>query len=83
MAPKALAVVRDIVKETRRIRFEGNNYSADWHKEAAKRGLPNAKNTPEALETFISKDVVSLYERYKVLSKEELEAKHEIKLEAT
>ncbi|MBI5243003.1 MAG: glutamine synthetase III [Elusimicrobia bacterium] len=82
IAPKALAVVRDIVKETKRIRFEGNGYSPDWHKEAAKRGLPNAKNTPEALETFLDKDVAGLYSRYKVLTEEELKAKHEIKLEA-
>ena len=82
MAPKALAAVRDMVKETKRIRFEGNNYSEQWHREAARRGLPNAKNTPEALETFLCEDVVALYERYKVLSREELEAKHEIKLEA-
>ncbi|HAH05892.1 MAG TPA: glutamine synthetase type III [Elusimicrobia bacterium] len=81
IAPKALSVVRDVVKETKRIRFEGNGYSPEWHKEAAKRGLPNAKNTPEALETFVQKDVVELYTKYGVLSKDELHAKHEIKLE--
>ncbi|MFA6029412.1 MAG: glutamine synthetase III [Elusimicrobiota bacterium] len=79
---RALDVVRELVKETKRIRFEGNGYSEEWHREAARRGLPNAKNTPDALETFVEKAVVELYERYKVLSKHELEAKHEIKLEA-
>ena len=79
---KALAVVREIVKETKRVRFEGNGYSEEWHKEAAKRGLPNAKNTPEALATFLEKDTVNLFVKYKILCKEELHAKHEIKLEA-
>ncbi|HVE12555.1 MAG TPA: glutamine synthetase III [Elusimicrobiota bacterium] len=79
---KALKVIRDIVKETKRVRFEGNGYSEEWQKEAAKRGLPNAKNTPAALELLTDKSVVALYEKYKVLSKHELHAKYEIKLEA-
>ncbi|MBI3549995.1 MAG: glutamine synthetase III [Elusimicrobia bacterium] len=78
----AIEVIREIVKETKRVRFEGNGYSADWQKDAAKRGLPNAKNTPEALEMLTDKSVVSLYEKYKVLNKHELHAKYEIKLEA-
>ncbi|MFA6093456.1 MAG: glutamine synthetase III [Elusimicrobiota bacterium] len=79
---KALETVRELVKETKRVRFEGNGYSEEWHKEAARRGLPNDKNTPQALKTFVQKETVALYERYRVLSKAELEAKHEIKLEA-
>ena len=78
---KALKVIREITKETKRVRFEGNNYSGDWQKEAEKRGLPHAKNTPEALELYSDKDVVALYERYGVLRKEEVHAKQEIKLE--
>ncbi|HAM35118.1 MAG TPA: glutamine synthetase type III [Elusimicrobia bacterium] len=81
IAPKALAVVRDMVKETKRIRFEGNNYTSEWHDEAARRGLPNMRSTPEALDFFLDKDVMALYERYGVLTKAELKAKHEIKLE--
>ncbi|MEI7904312.1 MAG: glutamine synthetase III [Candidatus Firestonebacteria bacterium] len=77
----ALLVLKDILTETKRIRFEGNGYSAEWHKEAAKRGLPNAKNTPEALETFREKDVKTLFEKFKVLNVHELEAKLEVKLE--
>jgi glutamine synthetase len=46
LTPKAFGVVRDFVVETKRVRFEGNNYSAEWHREAARRGLPNARNTP-------------------------------------
>lgn len=79
---KALSVARSLIKETRRIRFEGNGYCEEWHKEAAKRGLPNTKNTPEALEAFVQKETVDLYAGYKVLTQAELNAKHEIKLEA-
>ncbi|MCX5787416.1 MAG: glutamine synthetase III, partial [Elusimicrobia bacterium] len=78
---KALKVIREIMKETKRVRFEGNNYSGDWQKEAEKRGLPHAKNTPEALELYSDKEVVALYETYGVLRKEEVHAKQEIKLE--
>ncbi|MBI3299291.1 MAG: glutamine synthetase III [Elusimicrobia bacterium] len=78
---KALTVVREVFKETARVRFEGNGYSVEWHKEAAKRGLPNAKNTPAALEILSDKAVVELYETYKVLNKAELAAKKEIRLE--
>ncbi|MBI4425059.1 MAG: glutamine synthetase III, partial [Elusimicrobia bacterium] len=79
---KALNVIRDLVKQTKRVRFEGNGYSEDWQKDAAKRGLPNAKNTPEALELLTEKDVVALYERYGVLTPGEVHAKYEIRLEA-
>ena len=78
---KALAVVREIFKATARVRFEGNGYGADWHKEAAKRGLPNTGDTPSAVEVLSDKAVADLYEAYKVLNKEELAAKKEIKLE--
>jgi glutamine synthetase len=78
----AILVMKDVLKETKNVRFEGNNYSAEWHKEAAKRGLPNAKNTPDALDLMLDKDVVALYEKYGVLSKRELHSKVEIKLDA-
>ncbi len=79
---KALSVIKEVVRDTKRVRFEGNNYSAEWHREAAKRGLSAAKNTPAALETLVEKDVVALYEKYKVLTSGEVHAKYEIKLEA-
>ncbi|MBI4346202.1 MAG: glutamine synthetase III [Elusimicrobia bacterium] len=82
ITPKALGVVKEIVKQTKRVRFEGNGYSEEWQKEAAKRGLPNAKTTPEALEILTDKDVIALYEKYGVLRKEEVHAKYDIKLEA-
>ena len=77
----AILVLKDILKETKRVRFEGNNYSEEWHKEAAKRGLPNTKNTPEALKLFMEKDVVKMFTDFKVLSERELHSKVEIKLE--
>ncbi len=82
IAAAAMAAIRETIKETKRVRFEGNGYSAEWHKEAAKRGLPSLKDTPAALETLTHADVLALFERYKVLGKEELHALHEIKLEA-
>ncbi len=78
---KALEVLREVLKETRGVRFEGNNYSLEWQKEAQKRGLPNAKNTPQALELMLEKDVVKIFEKYKILSARELHSKVDIKLE--
>jgi glutamine synthetase len=78
----AILVMRDVLKETKKVRFEGNNYSAEWHKEAAKRGLPNTKNTPDALDLMLEKDNAALFEKYGVLSKRELQSKVEIKLDA-
>jgi glutamine synthetase len=77
----AILVMRDVLKETKKVRFEGNNYSAEWHKEAEKRGLPSAKNTPDALDLMLEKDNAALYENYNVLSKRELHSKVEVKLE--
>ncbi|MCK4994289.1 MAG: glutamine synthetase III [Candidatus Omnitrophica bacterium] len=79
---KAFEVLEKVLKETRRVRFEGNNYDSKWHREAAKRGLPNTKNTPVALELFLEKDAIKLYEDMGVLSERELHSKVEIKLEA-
>ena len=78
----AILLLKDVIKETKRVRFEGNNYSEDWHKEAAKRGLPNDKNTPTALELFLKEESMNLFEKYGVLSHKELHSKIDIKLEA-
>ncbi|GHT71968.1 glutamine synthetase [Endomicrobiia bacterium] len=78
---KALEVVKEIIAETKDIRFEKNGYSQDWHVEAKKRGLPNAKNTPEALKLFLDKDVIKAFSDYRVLTERELRSKIEIKLE--
>ncbi|MFC1617506.1 glutamine synthetase III [Candidatus Margulisiibacteriota bacterium] len=77
----ALTVLKDIIKETKKIRYEGDGYIQEWHKEAAKRGLRAAKNTPAALEAIIEKESIALFEKYKVLSKRELHSKYEIRLE--
>ncbi|MBU1108803.1 MAG: glutamine synthetase III [Candidatus Riflebacteria bacterium] len=77
----ALIVLKEVFKETRRIRFEGNGYSEIWHKQAAKLGLPNAKNTPAAIKAFLEKDAIELMEKTHVLSEREVCAKVEIKLE--
>ena len=71
-------VLQSIVKKHKRILFNGDNYTEEWHKEAARRGLPNLKNTPEALKAITDPKVVELFERHKVLSKTELVSRHDI-----
>jgi glutamine synthetase len=78
---KALEIVKEIIMETKDIRFEKNGYSQYWHAEAAKRGLPNAKNTAEALKSFFDEHVINSFEKYKILTERELKSKIEIKLE--
>jgi glutamine synthetase len=70
-----------VIKENKRIIFNGNNYSAEWEKEAGKRGLLNLKNTVDALPQLIGKDVVSTFEKYKVLNERELHARYDIMVE--
>ena len=74
-------VLRENIKASKKIRFEGNGYGAEWEKEAAKRGLSNHKTTPEALKAKISKKSIDLFEEMGVMSKVEVEARHEIELE--
>jgi glutamine synthetase len=76
-----LQVVAEISKETRDIRFEGNNYSEEWVKEAKKRKLPNVASTAEALKALTKKENIALFEKYKVLSKEELVSRYHIWVE--
>ncbi|WP_096525959.1 glutamine synthetase III [Candidatus Endomicrobiellum trichonymphae] len=78
---KALEVVKEIITETKDIRFEKNGYSQDWHEEAVKRGLPNAKNTPQALKLFLTDDVIKVFSKYNILTERELRSKIEVKLE--
>lgn len=75
----ALLVVKEMIKETKEIHFEGNCYSAEWKEEAKKRGLMNFQNTPEALEVMINKDVLDLYSKFEVLSEKELLARQNIR----
>jgi glutamine synthetase len=76
-----LKVVREVFKETAPIRFEGNNYSEDWVKEAKKRGLPNLRRTPEALKELISKQSRAVLIKLGVLTKEELESRYHVRVE--
>src|SRR6516165_6655420 len=70
-----------VIKENKRIIFNGNNYSKEWEKEAGKRGLLNLKYTVDALPELISKEVVATFQKYKVLNERELHARYEIMLE--
>jgi glutamine synthetase len=70
-----------LIKENKRIIFNGNNYSKDWEKEAAKRGLLNLKNTVDALPQITTKESIALFETYKVLQERELHARYEIMVE--
>lgn len=74
-------VLRDYIKTSKSVLFEGDGYSEDWVKEAEKRGLHNKKTTPEALKFELDKKFVKIYEELGVLDKLELEARYEIKLE--
>ncbi len=75
------ALLKKVIKQHRRIVFNGNGYSADWQKEAAKRGLLNLKNTVDALPEIIAPAVVSTFEKFKILSERELHARFEVNLE--
>lgn len=75
-------ILRKYIKESKPIRFEGDGYSEEWVKEAARRGLKNIKNMPEALSAYLEKKTVAMYERHGVLTHKELEARNEIRLEA-
>lgn len=74
-------VLREYIKESKKIRFEGDGYSESWEKEAKKRGLSNHKTTPEALKVKISKKTIDLFEEMEVMNKIELEARFEIDIE--
>jgi glutamine synthetase len=79
------AAVKDllpkVIKEHKRIIFNGNGYSDEWRKEAIKRGLLNLTNTVDALPELVKADVVKAFERYKVLDERELHARYEVALE--
>jgi len=70
-----------IIKEHKRIVFNGNNYAPEWEKEAAKRKLLNLKNTVDALPQLVTKDAIKLLEKYKILNEREVHARYEIFLE--
>jgi glutamine synthetase len=70
-----------MIKESKPIIFNGNNYSAEWEKEAAKRKLLNLKNTIDALPELVTPAAIKVFETHKVLNAREVHARHEIMLE--
>jgi len=74
-------VVKRYIKESKKIRFEGNNYGDEWLAEAKKRGLPNITATPQALKILVAKETIDLFDVNQVLSERELRARYEIQLE--
>jgi len=76
-----MAVMRDSLKSSERIRFEGNNYSQEWKDEAAKRGLSNQAKTPYALKIWEDDKNLSLLARHKILTKEEAKLRYLVRLE--
>ncbi|MCD6065550.1 MAG: Glutamate--ammonia ligase [Bacteroidetes bacterium] len=74
-------VLKQYIVDSKIIRFEGNGYGDEWKKEAKKRGLNNIPTTPHALEAFISKKTLHLFEHMNILSHREQEARYEISLE--
>ncbi len=73
-------ILREYIKDSKSIRFDGDSYGEAWEKEAKKRGLSNNKNTPEALKVKVSKNAIDLFEEMEVMSKIEVEARYEIDL---
>ena len=74
-------VLREYVKDSKRIRFEGDGYGKAWEIEAKKRGLSNHRSTPEALKAKVSEKTIALYEELNIMSRVEIEARYEIKVE--
>ena len=77
----AIALVKRTVRDHRRVIFNGNGYTAEWEEEAAKRGLPNKKNTPAALPALIEPKNIALMEDFGVLTKVEMESRYEVEME--
>ncbi len=75
------AVIKETLTENHRILFNGDNYSNVWHEEAARRGLPNHKNTVESLPTLIDKETQELFKKYRVLDEQELTSRYNVMLE--
>ncbi len=77
-----MQVIQKYIVESKKVLFEGDGYSDEWEKEAAKRGLPNVKTTPLALDAYITDKTKHLFKSNEIYNHAELEARHEIMLEA-
>ena len=76
-----IEVLRDYIKSSKAIRFEGDGYSKEWEEEAASRGLSNVKTTPRALDAYVTDSTLALFSEMDVFSEREVKARHEIMLE--
>jgi glutamine synthetase len=76
-----MQVIRQYIVSSKNVLFEGDGYSEEWAKEAEKRGLPNVKTTPFALDAMVSQQAMELYAKHKVYQHSEIEARYEIELE--
>ena len=77
----AIALVKRTIRDHRRVIFNGNGYTAEWEEEAARRGLPNKKNTPAALPALVAEKNIKLMEDFGVLTKVEMESRYEVEME--
>ncbi len=77
-----MQVIQKYIVESKKILFEGDGYSEEWQKEAAKRGLPNVKTTPLALDAYVTDKTKHLFKSNEIYNHAELEARHEIMLES-
>ena len=75
---KLQKLLQSMIKAHKRVIFNGDNYTEDWVKEAAKRGLPNLRSTPEALKLLLTPKASKLFRKYKVLNKTELHSRYEV-----
>jgi len=73
--------LKKVLTDHERIIFNGDNYSSQWPKDAAKRGLLNLKSTPDALSQYITPQAIDLFKEFGVLSQVEVESRYEVKLE--
>src|SRR5687767_771588 len=76
-----LSVIKDAWSDHKRVVFDGDNYSEDWHAEAESRGLANLRQTPDALPWLVEPSTVEVFSHYEVLSERELESRYEVYLE--
>ena len=77
----AIALIKRTIRDRRRVIFTGNGYTAEWEEEAARRGLPNKKNTPAALPALIDPKNIQLMEDFGVLTKVEMHSRYEVEME--
>jgi glutamine synthetase len=78
---EAAEIIKEAYKKHSRVIFNGNNYAAEWVTEAEKRGLPNVRNSVDALKAFVTDKALKLFEKYEVLSHKELHSRYDIYVE--